>query len=128
MNKLLNVFVAAAVSVFAAAPAMAHAERIFYLVGTRHVYMIGKDMYAHVDEREKIEQDYADEVAADNDTYQKALADGSDQQKETDDLNSALDDRQTSVTKSSERCTQTPTTSATAIRNCKSTETVPIKS
>ena len=78
--------------VFCAAPAMANAERVYFLVGMRHVYRIGTDMYAHVSERERIEQDYADQVAADNDEYNKAIASGADATKETADLNNALDD------------------------------------
>ena len=47
-------------------PAKASAERVYYLVGVRHVYRIGTDKYFHAAERKQIEQDFADEVSADN--------------------------------------------------------------
>jgi hypothetical protein len=77
---------------FCAAPALANAERVYFLVGMRHVYRIGADMYAHVDERKQIEQDYADQVAADHQQYDKAVAAGGNTETETKELNAALTD------------------------------------
>ena len=75
---------------FCAAPAIANAERVYFLVGTRHVFRIGQDQYAHVEDRQKIEQDYADQVAADHEEFSKAVDGGADPDKETADLNNAL--------------------------------------
>lgn len=80
------------VALMAVAPALAHGERVFFLVGVRHVYRIGPDMYAHLPERQKIEQDYADQVAADRDQYNKAIAQGANPDSEAPQFNSALND------------------------------------
>jgi hypothetical protein len=93
----MNIFtkisiVASTAALFLAAPAVASAERIYFLVGTRHVYRIGPNQYFHVDERKKIEEDYADQVAADQDTYNKAIANGADASIEGPQFNSALND------------------------------------
>jgi len=74
------------------ASAIANAERVYFLVGTRHVYRIGTDPYVHVTERQKIEQDYADQVAEDQGIFNKALADGEDPAVERPDFEKALDD------------------------------------
>ena len=93
MNKLSKSTIAAAAALlFCSTPGITRADTTYFLVGSRHVYRIGVDPYALVDQRQKIEQDYADQVAADQDLFNKALADGSDPQKESDDLNAALDD------------------------------------
>ncbi len=93
----MNIFtkisiVASAAALFLAAPAMASAERVYFLVGTRHIYRIGTYQYAHMDERRAIEEDYADQVAADQDTYNKAIAGGADPNVEGPQFNSALSD------------------------------------
>lgn len=91
-NQLKTMIAALGVMLFCAAPAVANAERVYFLVGTRHVFRIGTYQYAHVDEREKIEQDYADQIASDQDIYKKAVADGADPAQESANLNAALDD------------------------------------
>ncbi len=73
-------------------PATASAERIYYLVGVRHVYRIGPDMYYHATERKQIEQDYADEVSADNAHYQYQISHGGNVDAESAQLSSALHD------------------------------------
>ncbi|MDR3691556.1 MAG: hypothetical protein P4L46_19405 [Fimbriimonas sp.] len=72
--------------------ASASAERIYYLVGMRHVYRIGADKYYHASDRRQIEQDYADEVSADNAHYQYQISHGADPAAESDQLSSALHD------------------------------------
>lgn len=91
-NKTKALILAAAALLLAAAPGVANAERVFFLVGTRHVYRIGTYQYAHLAERQQIEQNYADQVAADRDQYNKAIAGGADPSVETPDFNSALND------------------------------------
>ena len=75
-----------------AAPAIVSAERVFFLVGTRHIFRIGTYQYAHLSERRKIEEDYADGVACDQDNYDKAIEGGSDAATEGPRLNRALID------------------------------------
>lgn len=77
---------------FIAAPAVANAERVYFLVGTRHVYRVGNDEYARVDDRKAIEQKYADQVAKDQEEYEKLIQDGSTPEKEGPEFNKALDD------------------------------------
>src|SRR5476649_1907288 len=90
--QLKTTIAALGAMLFCAAPALANAERVYFLVGTRHIFRIGTFQYAHVDERQKIEQDYADQIAADQDIFQKALSDGADRNEESNNLNAALDD------------------------------------
>lgn len=73
-------------------PATASAERIYYLVGVRHVYRIGPDKYFHAEERKQIEQDYADQVSADNAHYQYQISNGANVDDESAQLSSALHD------------------------------------
>ena len=75
----------------AMAPAMANAERVYFLVGVRHIYRIGLDRDANLQQRIEIEKDYADGVANDRDTFQKNVDDGADATKESDLLNDDLD-------------------------------------
>ena len=70
----------------------AQADRVFYLVGVRHVYRIGTDMYFHSPERKQIESDYADEVSADNAHYQYQITHGGDPTTEGTGLQAALGD------------------------------------
>ena len=94
MNTITKTILAAVGAVlFTAAPAIASAERVYFLVGTRHVYRIGNYQYDHLPERQKIEQDYADGIAADKDTYDKAIAGGADPAVEGPPFNKALEDR-----------------------------------
>jgi hypothetical protein len=72
-------------------PAAASAERVYFLVGVRHIYQIGPDRDLHLAEREEIEKNYADGVASDQDVFNKHVADGADSAKESDLLNSDLD-------------------------------------
>ena len=92
--NLIKKTILAAFTVAAAviAPQSAQADTIYYLVGTRHVYLIGHDRYAHVDERKVIEQNYADAVAHDQDEYNKAIDGGADPAAETPEFNKALED------------------------------------
>ncbi len=91
-----------------ATAATASADRVYYLVGVRHVYRIGHDKYFHADERRQIEQDYADQVSADNSHYQYAINHGSDPNVEGPQLDSALHDlaaeRETRLGSLYERC------------------------
>lgn len=73
----------------------ASAARVYYLVGVRHVYRIGTDMYSHSTERKQIEQDYADEVSADNAHYQYQISHGANSDTESSGLQSALGDLST---------------------------------
>jgi len=79
-------------TLFAIAPAVANAERVYLLVGSRHIYKIGTFEYANVEARQKIEQDYADQVAADQEQFNKAVADGANPAEEGANLNAALDE------------------------------------
>ncbi len=93
MNRYSKTLIAALGALaFTAVPAAANAERVFFLVGTRHVYRIGTSEYENVEARQKIEQDYADQVAADQEQFNKAVADGADAHAEGQNLNAALDD------------------------------------
>ena len=93
MNIIKKTILAAVGAVlFTAAPAIASAERVYFLVGTRHVYRIGTYQYAHLEERQKIEQDYADGIAGDKDTYDKSIAGGADPAVEGPQFNKALED------------------------------------
>ena len=93
MNLLSRLLIAPAVALaYFALPATASADRVYYLVGVRHVYRIGTDKYAHSTERQQIEQDYADEVSADNAHYQYQITHGGDTRTESDLLQSALQD------------------------------------
>jgi len=90
--QVKTLIAAAGAMMIAAAPAIANAERVYFLVGTRHVYRIGTYQYANVDQRKAIEQDYADQVAQDEEQYNKALADGANPDTESANLNAALED------------------------------------
>ena len=93
MNIFTKISIAAsAAALFLAAPAIASAERVYFLVGTRHIYRIGTYQYAHLDERRAIEEDYADQVATDQDTYNKVISGGADPNVEGPQFNSALND------------------------------------
>ena len=77
MNNISKTILAAVGAVlFTAAPAIASAERVYFLVGTRHIYRIGHYQYDHVAERRQIEQDYADQVASDQAQYDQAIQSG----------------------------------------------------
>ena len=91
-NGLRALIVACGALMIAAAPAIAHAERVYFLVGPRHVYRIGQYQYAHLADRQKIEQEYADQVAADQDQFNKAVESGADPAVESPELNNALED------------------------------------
>jgi len=92
--RLISRMITSAVAVLAgvAISATASAERVYYLVGVRHVYRIGTDKYLHATERKQIEEDYADEVSADNAHYQYQISHGADPDAESSQLNSALHD------------------------------------
>jgi hypothetical protein len=75
----------------AMAPAFAQAGRVYFLVGVRHMYQIGPDKYAYVQQRENIEEGYADGVAADQATYQQHVNSGADPYQESAALNADLD-------------------------------------
>ena len=92
MNILTKTMIAAAGAVvMAMAPATAHAERVYFLVGTRHIFRIGPSRDINLEQRIEIEKSYADGVAADRDTFQKNLDSGADREKESDLLNEDLD-------------------------------------
>lgn len=74
------------------APSVARADRTYYLVGEYHVFLIGKDKYAHYPERQKIEEQYADAVAADQAHYDYQVAHGANQHTQASALESALHD------------------------------------
>jgi len=92
--KQISKMLAAAMTVtmFSGLSAMANADRIYYLVGVRHVYRIGTDMYFQADARKQIEEDYAGEVSADNNHYQYQISNGGDVNQESGQLQSALND------------------------------------
>ena len=93
MKNISRITILAMVALAAFAfPATASAERIYYLVGVRHVYRIGADKYFHANERKQIEQDYADEVSADNAHYQYQISHGGNVDNESAQLSSALHD------------------------------------
>ncbi len=73
------------------APACANAERVYFLVGVRHVYRIGLSRDEHLAEREEIEKTYADQVASDQALFQKNVDSGADKVAESDSLNADLD-------------------------------------
>ena len=75
----------------AMAPAMANAERVYFLVGVRHIFRIGLDRDSNLQQRIEIEKNYADGVATDRDTFQKNVDGGADSTKESDLLNDDLD-------------------------------------
>ena len=81
-----------AISLSMLVPAMASAERIYYLVGVRHVYLIGPNRDLQLPRREEIEKNYADDVAADQATYQQHVAAGADKTQESILFNNALED------------------------------------
>jgi hypothetical protein len=92
MNSITKTFViAAGALLIACAPSIASAERIYFLVGTRHIYRIGPDRDANLQARIEIEKTYADKVAADQETFQKAVDGGADKDKESEALNADLD-------------------------------------
>jgi hypothetical protein len=74
------------------APAMANAERVYFLVGVRHVYKIGAAPDLHLAEREDIEKTYADGVASDQATYQQHVAGGADAATEKQARDGDLDE------------------------------------
>ena len=90
ISKVLIATIAALV--FFALPAISGAARVYYIVGVRHVYRIGTDKYFHATERKQIEEDYADEVAADNAHYQYQISHGANSNAESAQLQSALHD------------------------------------
>ena len=93
MNIYTKTLIAALGAVtFAALPTAAHADRAYFLVGMRHIYRIGASRHAGMQERQRIEQDYADQVAADQEQFNKAVAEGADPKEESPRLNAALDD------------------------------------
>lgn len=93
MNLISKALAAATmIATFSALPSTASAERVYYLVGVRHIYRIGVDRYFHVTERKQIEEDYADEVSADNAHYQYQISHGADANQESAQLQSALHD------------------------------------
>jgi hypothetical protein len=93
MNIITRMLIAPIVALtYFAMPATANADRVYYLVGVRHVYRIGTDKYFHATERQKIEQDYADEVSADNAHYQYQITHGGIDSTESPLLQSALQD------------------------------------
>ena len=87
--KAIIAFVSASLCVFC--PAAAKADRVYFLVGVRHVYEIGPDRDLHLAEREEIEKNYADGVSEDQNTFNKHVANGADHEKESDYLNKDLD-------------------------------------
>jgi len=92
MKTMTKTMIATAgILAMALAPAAAHAERVYFLVGTRHVFRIGLNRDANLEQRIEIEKTYADGVAADRDTFQKNLDAGADREKESDLLNEDLD-------------------------------------
>jgi hypothetical protein len=76
----------------AAAPAFASADTTYFLVGTHHVFRIGPNPYALVDERRQIEQKFADDLAAAQSTHDEHIAAGADPAKESDDFGAYLAD------------------------------------
>ena len=93
MNNISKTILAAAGAVFfAAAPAVASAERVFFLVGTRHIYRIGHSQYEYVAERRQIEQDYADQVASDQAQYDQAIQGGANPDEAGPQFNQDLTD------------------------------------
>ena len=90
ISRILIAATGAALSL--ALPATASAERIYFLVGVRHVYRIGTDRTVHWSERKQIEQDYAGEVSADNAHFQYQISHGADRNAEAIQLQSALHD------------------------------------
>lgn len=92
MNTLTKTFViAAGALLIACAPSIASAERIYFLVGTRHIYRIGPNRDADLQARIEIEKTYADKVANDQEQFQKAIDGGADKEKESEALNADLD-------------------------------------
>ena len=92
MNTLTKTFViAAGALVIACTPSIASAERIYFLVGTRHIYRIGPNRDADLQARIEIEKTYADKVANDQEQFQKAIDGGADKDKESEALNADLD-------------------------------------
>ena len=92
MNLLSRILPTAFVVGATLLAASASAERVYYLVGVRHVYRIGPDKYFQSSERQKIEGDYADEVSADNAHYQYQISNGGNITTESASLQSALGD------------------------------------
>ncbi len=87
-----TIIAAAGALLFALAPALASAERMYFLVGVRHVYQIGNDPYVNVGPRETIEKAYADRVADDQNTFQQHIDAGADSATESNLLDQDLDD------------------------------------
>ncbi len=73
------------------APAIASAERVYFLVGVNHIYSIGPDRDLHLQDREEIEKKYADAVASDQAIFQKNVDGGADKDQESASLNHDLD-------------------------------------
>lgn len=73
-------------------PPVSSPRALKFLVGERHIYSLGDSVDSHQAERQKIEQDYADEVAACQAEYQKALDAGGQSDGESENLKNALDD------------------------------------
>ena len=93
MTQFTKMMVASVTALAAfAIPSAASADRVYYLVGVRHVYRIGTDKYFHAPERKQIEEDYADQVSADNAHYQYQITHGGDSNTESTQLQSALND------------------------------------
>jgi len=96
MNTITKTIIAAVgAALFTAAPTIANADRVYFLVGTRHIYRIGHFQYDHLDDRRQIEQQYADQVASDENTYNTAIQGGADPDVEGPQLNQALADLST---------------------------------
>ncbi len=70
---------------------MAQADRIYFLVGVRHVYKVGPDKYWNYQARENIEESYADGVAADQATYTQHVNAGANPAQESAIMNADLD-------------------------------------
>jgi hypothetical protein len=76
MIKSRTFIAAASALLLFAVPAAASAIRVYFLVGTRHVYRIGTDKYFRYQARQATEQDYADSVSMEADAYNQTLAYG----------------------------------------------------
>lgn len=88
--SLKNLTASLAAIAVVATPALAHATE-FFLIGTRHVYLIGNSPYLNVDQRFAAEQQYADAVAAAQASYDGAIAAGQDTQIAVANLQDQLD-------------------------------------
>jgi hypothetical protein len=90
--KLKAVSAAIAAIALSTAPVVAHADEVYFLVGTRHVYRIGRNPELNVQPRQQIEEKYADDVAAAKSDYDGAVNNGQDPAAAADTLNQRLSD------------------------------------